>query len=316
MIEVEHLTKRFGALKALDDVSFSVNTSEIVGLLGPNGAGKTTIMRILTTFLTASEGTCRVCGFDVFRQHADVRRRIGYLPEQAPLYDDQRVTEYLFYRARLKGLKGRRMRRRVTAVIDACGLGNSQRRIIGQLSKGYRQRVGLADAMLSEPELLVLDEPTIGLDPHQIRQIRGLIRDVGREHTVLLSSHILSEVEAVCARVLIMRRGRIVAADTTQHLMAQGGGARLVLELQHPPETAQGLLEALAGVGAVSMERKGEWCRFSCECDGAEPMAASVHALVVREGWSLRELRMEERRLEDVFVELTSDGKREVVNDA
>ncbi|HUD83408.1 MAG TPA: ABC transporter ATP-binding protein, partial [Candidatus Saccharimonadales bacterium] len=218
MIEVSNLTKRYAGNTAVADVSFTVNRGEIVGLLGPNGAGKSTTMRILSCFIPATSGTARVAGLDVFTQADEVRRRIGYMPENNPLHYDMRVREYLKFRARLKGLGQSRSRQRVDAVLAQCGLGEVSRRIIGQLSKGYRQRVGLADALVHEPELIILDEPTIGLDPSQIRVVRQLIKDLGRRHTVLISSHILPEVEMTCSRVMIMREGRILAADTPENL--------------------------------------------------------------------------------------------------
>src|SRR5580700_1528530 len=205
MIEVSNLTKRYAGHTAVSDISFTVGRGEIVGLLGPNGAGKSTTMRILACFLPATSGTVRVAGLDVFRQSEEVRRRIGYMPENNPLHADMRVREYLKFRARLKGLSRQRSRERIDIVTEQCGLTGVDRRIIGQLSKGYRQRVGLADALVHEPELIILDEPTIGLDPSQIRSVRQLIKDLGRRHTVLISSHILPEVEMTCNRVMIMR---------------------------------------------------------------------------------------------------------------
>src|SRR5450755_3108889 len=208
MIEVSNLTKRYAGRTAVSDISFSVARGEIVGLLGPNGAGKSTTMRILSSFLPATSGTVRVAGFDVFHDSEDVRRRIGYMPENNPLYPEMRVREYLKFRARLKGLGWRRSRERMDTVMEQCGLTDVSRRVIGQLSKGYRQRVGLADALVHEPELIILDEPTIGLDPNQIRLVRQLIKGLGGTHTVLISTHILPEAEMTCHRVLIMFDGK------------------------------------------------------------------------------------------------------------
>src|SRR5271156_5926913 len=219
MIEVSNLTKRYAGRTAVSDISFSVARGEIVGLLGPNGAGKSTTMRILSCFMPATSGAARVAGFDVFHQSDEVRRRIGFMPENNPLYPEMRVREYLKFRARLKGLGWRRSRERVDTVMEQCGLTDVQKRIIGQLSKGYRQRVGLADALVHEPELIILDEPTIGLDPNQIRSVRQLIKQLGRHHTVLISTHILPEVEMTCGRVLILHEGRILAADKLETLM-------------------------------------------------------------------------------------------------
>src|ERR1041385_452756 len=218
MIEVGNLSKRYAGKTALADISFTVARGEIVGLLGPNGAGKSTTMRILSCYLPATSGTVRVAGLDVFRDSEEVRRRIGYMPENNPLHHEMRVREYLRFRARLKGLGGRRSRDRVDTVMEQCSLTDVSRRIIGQLSKGYRQRVGLADALVHEPELLILDEPTIGLDPHQIRAVRQLIKSLANSHTVLISTHILPEAEMTCNRMLIMYEGRILAADTPENL--------------------------------------------------------------------------------------------------
>src|SRR5580704_9830263 len=237
MIEVSNLTKRYAGRTAVDDISFTVAPGEIVGLLGPNGAGKSTTMRVLSGFMPATSGTVRVSGLDVFHDSDEVRKRIGYMPENNPLYPDMRVREYLKFRARLKGLGWRRSRERVNTVMEQCGLTGVSRRIIGQLSKGYRQRVGLADALVHEPDLIILDEPTIGLDPNQIRSVRELIKELGRRHTILLSSHILPEVEMTCNRVLIMREGRILASDTPENLQkALGQNGHLIAEIAAPLE--------------------------------------------------------------------------------
>src|SRR5438128_3185415 len=211
IIEVENLTKRYAGRAAVDGITFTVQRGEIVGFLGPNGAGKSTTMRILACYLAATYGTARVAGFDVFTQADEVRRHIGYMPEHNPLHLDMRVRDYLKFRARLKGLGIRQSRERVEVVMQQCGLSEVRRTIIGHLSKGYRQRVGLADALVHEPELIILDEPTIGLDPNQIRSVRQLIKDLGKEHTVLISTHILPEAELTCSRVIILREGRILA---------------------------------------------------------------------------------------------------------
>jgi ABC-2 type transport system ATP-binding protein len=218
MIEVANLTKRYAGYRAVNGLTFSVGKGEIVGLLGPNGAGKTTIMRILSCYMPATSGTARVAGFDVFTQADEVRRHIGYMPENNPLHREMRVREYLKFRARLKGLDRVESRERVDIVMQQCGLGEVSKRVIGHLSKGFQQRVGLADALVHEPDLIILDEPTSGLDPNQIRSVRQLIKELAGKHTVLLSTHILPEVEMMCSRVLILHEGRMLADDTPLNL--------------------------------------------------------------------------------------------------
>lgn len=307
MIRVSHLTRRFPGCTAVDDVSFEVERGEIVGFLGPNGAGKTTTLRILAGFLPATSGTARVAGYDVVRESLEVRRRIGYLPENTPLYPEMRVGEYLRYRARLKGLRGSSVRRRVREVTDRCGLTDVERHLIGALSKGYRQRVGLADGLVHEPELLILDEPTIGLDPNQVRQVRELIQELAQRHTILLSTHILSEVELSCRRVLIIHRGKIIASDTPAALREHRAG-RVWVELAGPAEEMARGLGQVPGVIRVTLETPGEWAGFSLDVEaGADPRAA-LFELASARGWTLRELRQEKTSLEDVFASLTRSG--------
>ena len=309
MIQVENLTKRFGRTVAIDDISFQVKRGEIVGFLGPNGAGKTTMMRVLSCFLPPTGGTVAVGGMNVFQDSLAVRRMIGYMPENVPLYMDMRVEEYLRYRARLKGVRGRRLTRRLDEVVTQCGLIGAEHQIIGQLSKGYRQRVGLADSLIHEPELLILDEPTIGLDPNQIRHIRNLIRSLAERHTVLLSSHILPEVEAVCERVLIVNRGRIVASDTPDNLLGLiQGNPRITIEVSGPRHDIAGKLEGVPGVEKVSWEAAGGWHRFICEAGSNRDIRAEIFKVVVDNGWTLRELTSKRKNLEDVFVEVTHKG--------
>src|SRR5439155_19968855 len=236
MIDVANLTKRYPGRIAVSDLSFTVRKGEIAGLLGPNGAGKTTTMRILSCFMPASSGTARVSGLDVFKHSDEVRRRIGYMPENNPLPSDMRVREYLKFRARLKGLSWRATRQRVDAVIEECNLREVSKRIIGHLSKGYRQRVGLADALVHEPDLLILDEPTIGLDPNQIRSVLQLIKSLAPSHTVLISTHILPQAEMTCNRIVIMYEGRILAADTPENLQRlMSGKGQVIAEIAGPP---------------------------------------------------------------------------------
>ena len=306
MIEVEHLTKRYAAHPAVDDLSFSVARGEVVGFLGPNGAGKTTTMRILSCFLPASSGTARVAGFDVFSQSLEVRRRVGYMPENTPLYADLRVEEFLAYRAALRGLDSARSRRRLGDVLDLCNLRDVQRKVIGHLSKGYRQRVGLADALLHEPELLILDEPTIGLDPGQIREVRELINRLGGKHTVLLSSHILPEVEAACSRVIIINRGRIAASGTPAELVRQSRASDVLrVELNAGPADAAAALRELPGVREVTADGGVDgWVSFAVGvAAGADPRE-SIFALATARGWKLRELSRRTPSLEEVFVDI------------
>ena len=311
MIKAEHLTKRFGNLAAVDDLSFEVRQGEIVGLLGPNGAGKTTTMRILSGFLPPTGGYVTVAGYDVLDDSLEVRRRVGYLPESIPLHRDLRVVEYLAYRGRLKGLSGAALRERMGLMLETCGLVRVRRKIIGHLSKGYRQRVGLADCLLNDPAVLLLDEPTIGLDPNQVRQARNLIRGLAADHTVLLSSHVLSEVEMICERVLIMRDGKIVAADTPRNLAGSlGGMARVVVELQGPRDDMRAALSALPGICGVAGSTDGEWSRFVCECAAAVDPRESIFGLASEHSWPLRELNMERTNLEDIFVAITTEDAK------
>ncbi len=306
MIEVEQLTKRYAGHSAVDNLSFTVARGEVVGFLGPNGAGKTTTMRILSCFLPATSGTARVAGFDVFSQSLEVRRRVGYMPENTPLYADMRVEEFLTYRAALRGLDSTRAQRRLGDVLDLCSLRDVNRRIIGHLSKGYRQRVGLADALLHEPELLILDEPTIGLDPGQIREVRELIHRLGGKHTVLLSSHILPEVEAACSRVIIINRGRIVASGTPAELIRQSRSVDVLrVELNAGPADASAALRELPGVGEVASAGEAEgWMSFHLGvAAGADPREA-IFQLAMTRGWKLRELSRRTPSLEEVFVDI------------
>lgn len=309
MIEVEHLTKRYPGRTAVDDVSFSVGAGEVVGFLGPNGAGKSTTMKILTSYLPATSGRVTVAGHDVFADSIKARRAIGYMPENVPLYDDFRVKEYLSFRAKLKGLGGRDCRRRVGEVMDLCGLADVRKKMIGTLSKGYRQRVGLADALVHRPQLLILDEPTNGLDPNQIRQVRELIRRLGENHTILLSTHILTEVEATCGRVIIIDHGRIKASDTPEALQQRLRSAGAIeFEAQAGAEEVAAAVRALPQVRRVLCDDLEDgWRRFTVRVDpGADPRA-EIAALIGTLGWPLREFVRRQASLEDVFVELTQN---------
>ncbi|MBU4459398.1 MAG: ABC transporter ATP-binding protein [Verrucomicrobia bacterium] len=311
MVRVEHLTKRFGGMTAVDDLSFEVGRGEIVGMLGPNGAGKTTTLRMIAGFLRPTGGTISVGGRSVQDDSIEVRRRTGYMPEHAALYPEMRVAEYLRYRAALKGVPARRVRRRVSESADLCGIGPVLGRIIGRLSKGYRQRVALADALVHEPELLILDEPTLGLDPSQIRQARDLLRGLAERHTVLLSSHILPEVEMTCGRVIILHRGRLLASEPVQALARRlHRNARIIAQVQAPAEAARAELAPLAAEGRFTAEPVGAWTEIRFEAAGDDDPRPAVAAAAARRGWPLRELRREEQSLEEIFLAVTGHEAR------
>lgn len=307
MIEVANLTKRYAGHTALSNLSFTVKRGEIVGLLGPNGAGKSTTMRILSCYLPATSGTAHVAGLDVFRQSDEVRRRIGYMPENNPLYPDMRVREYLKFRARLKGLRRRPSRERVDTVLEQCGLTDVSRRLIGQLSKGYKQRVGLADSLVHEPDLLILDEPTIGLDPNQIRAVRQLIKSLASTHTVLISTHILPEAEMTCNRVLIMYEGRILAADTPENLQAlMSSNSQILAEIAAPEAE---LTECWATMPEVEQfdvaAAQGDYFRCALTPRDGMDLRPRIFDLVRERGWQLRELTRNRHSLEDIYVQVT-----------
>jgi ABC-2 type transport system ATP-binding protein len=301
MIEVERLTRRFGTVKAVDGVSFTIGRGEIVGLLGLNGAGKTTTMRMLTTFLQPTSGRARLAGHEVLDEPLLVRRSVGYLPENVPLYLEMRVREYLTFRARLKDVPRARRREAIHQVIQRCGLGDVEDRILGHLSRGYRQRVGLADALVHAPDILILDEPTASLDPVQIREVRALIRELGNRHTILLSTHIMSEVEAVCSRVIIIERGKIAVDDTLSHLRSDSA---IVLEARGPADAIGRVLETAPQVARVSVARRdGDYTTFEVQgTDGAD-LRETLAARVVQNGWSLRRLDLRRTTLEDRFIQ-------------
>jgi ABC-2 type transport system ATP-binding protein len=309
MIEVNGLTKRYGARTAVSDVSFSIGVGEIVGFLGPNGAGKTTTLRMLTGFLPPTSGTARVAGFDVESASRAVRSRIGYLPETVPIYRDLTVAAFLDFAARLKGMTRPRRRERVAAVVDACGIEEVYPRRIGALSRGYRQRVGLAQALLDDPDVLFLDEPTVGLDPRQIVEIRDLIRGLAGRRTVVLSTHILPEVSLLCRRVLIIHRGRLIADAPPDDLRAHAGDAmRVEVEARGEALAVRAAIAGLAGVAAVEVEpgvTAGVVRARVTAVAGADPREAIAAALSGR-GIGLRALGAASVTLEDVFVELVT----------
>ncbi len=312
MIEVSDLTKTYAGRVAVDGISFSVAAGEIVGFLGPNGAGKSTTMRILSGYLPPTSGSATVGGKDVFRESIDVRRQVGYMPENAPLYQDMTVKEYLHYRAALKGLSGKAQRVRTGEVMDLTGVTDMRRRLIANLSKGYRQRVALADALISEPPLLILDEPTNGLDPTQIRQVRELLRGLRPKHTILLSTHILPEVEQVCDRVVMIHHGQIKANDTPRNLtkgLRAAGSVRV--ELQGDKD-AEKKLGSLAGVRKVVREKTDEgWQAFSLRIESNTDVREALQELAMKEKWKIRELHRQHPSLEDVFIELAASDPPE-----
>lgn len=307
MIEISNLTKRYGSYTAVDNISFDVGRGEVVGFLGPNGAGKTTTLRVLTGYLPASSGAVRIGGCDIFRQSVEARRKIGYMPENVPLYTDMRVKEYLKFRGSLKGLRSTKLKSNLSEVLETCGLVNMRRKPIGTLSKGYRQRVGLADALIHEPELLILDEPTNGLDPNQIRSIRKLIQRLGEKHTILLSTHILSEVEMTCSKVVIIDQGKIKAADSPAELVSSMRRAgRISVELQAPADEAEKAMLSLSAVSKVSVKPlQDDWSRFSVFVVPQTDTRERIVAMANQKNWPLRSIGRKDGTLEEVFVELT-----------
>ena len=307
MIEISNLSKSYGRHKAVDQISFEVTRGEIVGFLGPNGAGKSTTLKMLTGFLPPTSGAARIAGKDIFRESLEVRKKIGYMPENVPLYTDMRVKEYLRFRGGLRGLSGGLLRRRMGEVMETCGLTHVRRKMIKTLSKGYRQRVGLADALIHEPDLLILDEPTNGLDPNQIRAIRRLIKNLGEKHTILISTHILSEVEMTCNKVVIIDEGKIKAADTPENLVSSMRRAgRVTVELQAPkPEVEESisLIEEVTRVVGESLH--DDWNRFTVFAAPKTDTRLKLGRLVAEKKWPLRSLSRRIGTLEEVFIELT-----------
>ena len=302
MIEADRLTKRYGAFTAVDDISFQVGKGEIVGFLGPNGAGKTTTMRVLTCFLPATEGTARIAGYDIFDNPLEVKRRIGYLPELPPLYRDMRVRTYLEFIAQIKGVAPKEARRRIDEIVVQCGLVDRTEQLIGHLSKGYRQRVGLAQAILHDPEVIIMDEPTSGLDPNQIIEVRQLIRELAQERTVILSTHILPEVEMTCNRVIIIHEGKIVAVDTPENLTANmRDTTRFFVRISGDIDIAAKAIATIEGVSDVTQVNNGLHVHWPAEAD----LSAAVSARIVELGMGLVEMKREAMSLEEIFHALT-----------
>jgi len=309
MIQVRHLSKSYNGIIAVDDISFEVQQGEILGFLGPNAAGKTTTMRILTCFIPPSNGTATVAGHDIFEDSLAVRRKIGYLPENVPLYKDMRTAEYLTFRARLKGVRRSRLKQAVAGAMERCGAIEVRDQIIGTLSKGYRQRVGLAEALVHEPEILILDEPTAGLDPNQIKQVRELIQELSEDHTILISTHILPEVQLVCGRVIIISKGKLIAMDTPENLLYQlRGGRGLIFEIQGAPEEICERLSTCSGVLSVAQEEDlgdGYSSYTAIMREGADAREEIFRA-VVANNWLLREMKFSSVSLEEIFYEITA----------
>jgi ABC-2 type transport system ATP-binding protein len=309
VIEVQHLTKRYGPTTAVNDVSFRVEPGEILGFLGPNGAGKTTTMRVITGYMPPTEGTAIVAGYDVASHPIEAKRRTGYLPETPPLYPDMTVRDYLAFVAAIKGVPRRERKSRVQTVMGRTGIDDMANRHCGKLSKGYKQRVGLAQALLHNPEVLILDEPTAGLDVKHIIETRQLIKDLGGDHTVILSSHILSEVSQTCQRVVIINRGRVVAVDTPDNLTARlRGEETMYVQVDARGADAKAALESIPGVIHVSLsDSKGDMLGFEVGSETGRDVRRELASTIVNRGWGLLELRPHRMSLEEIFLEVTKD---------
>lgn len=312
MIEVQNVTKRYGPTLAVDNISFRVEKGEIVGFLGPNAAGKTTTMRIITSYMPATDGKVSVAGYDVFDDAMEVKKRIGYLPEVPPLYPEMRVNDYLRFVAALKGVTKSQISQQVDRAVELTSLGEMQTRLIKKLSKGFRQRVGLAQALINEPDVLILDEPTVGLDPKQIIEVRELIKSLAAEHTIILSTHILPEVSMTCERVVIINRGRIVAEDSVENLMSSvDSGESLILQVDGPFDAVKEKVKTLDGVKAVNLDSgspaNSAATAIRVECEPGKSVRREVAKTIVTNNWGLLELRPISRTLEDVFLELTTE---------
>ena len=313
MISVSDLTKVYGQNVAVDHVSFEVPEGQIVGFLGPNGAGKSTTLRMLTCYLPPTSGGAKIAGFDIFHQSDEVRQKLGYLPENCPLYTEMKVDEYLDFRGRLRGMDRELRRKRIDYVAERCWLTNVRRKTISHLSKGYRQRVGLADALLHNPPVLILDEPTVGLDPAQIRETRKLIKDLGGDHTVILSTHILPEVEAVCDRAIVIAGGRIAAQGTPEELrQSRRMQARVLVECRAPSKELEGALQRVSGVRQVEVLTNGSshdnhYVIAALRPKDGYDVREEVARTVIQHGWPLREIRLEHATLEEFFVQVTAN---------
>jgi len=315
VIEVNNLVKHYGSVKAVDDISFTVERGEILGFLGPNAAGKTTTMRVITGFLPASAGTVRVAGFEVFEQALEVKKRIGYLPENPPVYFDMRVRDYLKFVATIKGVEPKAINVEVARVAERMSITEVMDNLIGKLSKGYKQRVGFAQALLNNPPVLILDEPTNGLDPRQIIEVREIIRSLGQDHTVILSTHILPEVSMTCSRVAIINEGKLVKIDTPENLTAQiQGSESITLEIEGPVVDVQSALAQATNVTSVSVQptRRDDVAIYKVESQRGSDIRKALAALIVGKSWGLLGMKSETLSLEDIFLRLTT--KEEEVN--
>jgi len=318
MIEVTNLTKKYGRTTAVDGVSFTVQKGEILGFLGPNGAGKTTTMRILTCYLPPTDGTAKVAGYDVFEAPLEVKRRVGYIPETPPLYIDMDVQTYLDFAAKIKGVPGKSRKARIDDAVEKCRVGDVRKTLIGKLSKGYRQRVGLAQAIIHNPDVLILDEPTAGLDPKQIIETRELIKSLGGEHTIVLSTHILPEVSMTCGRVVIINRGKVVAEDTPDNLMHRlRGAAALRVEAKGDPEQLERALARVPGVAKVSVHGGSTGTQlFDVEASDGRDVRAELARSVVQGGFELLGLSQVGMSLEEIFLHLTTTDAAAAAHEA
>jgi len=307
MIKVENLTKDYGEFRAIDNISFTVNKGEILGLLGPNGAGKTTVMRMLTCFFPPTKGTLTVAGYNCFEESIKVREKIGYLPERVPLYEDMIVSDYLSFVARIKGMAAKDVKKKIEEVMEDCGLSDVSHKLISAISRGYRQRVGIAQALVNDPEVLILDEPTVGLDPKQIIGIRDLIKKLAGKHTVILSTHILPEVSILCDRVIIINKGKVAAVDSLENLTAQSS-QRMFIRITGDLQAIEQELATLDAVTDVEKEQEfaaddgGFILTFGDEKRGKQ----DIHSIIENKGWNLIEMRPVEESLEDIFIKLVS----------
>ena len=308
MIEVESITKRYGSLVAIKDVSFTVEKGEIVGFLGPNGAGKTTTLKIITCYMPPSEGRVKVDGIDCFEDSLAVRKRLGYLPESVPLYREMTVRRFLSFVAESKGVEPKKRQKEIERVAYTCGLSKVTNRIIGHLSKGYRQRVGIAQALINDPPILIFDEPTIGLDPSQIIEIRQLIKDLGEEKTIILSSHILPEVSQVCQKVIIINKGKVIATETPANLTSQlQKSTKIVLQVKSDSQPIDSIIERLNNIpGVLKVNREDHNGTLIVETDQTKDLRPQISRTVIENNWDLLEIKLHDFSLEDIFLELVT----------